>query len=121
MSASARSWVHDATCGRAGVDVFFDEATEAAALEICDRCPVVAACLAAERREFLDAGAELDTVVGVRAGLTAPRRRELFAPAASAREQRVLSDVSMTVAERARQLGVSKRTLQRRLSAQRAA
>jgi hypothetical protein len=70
---------------------------------------------------FLSTGSEVEGVLGVRGGLTAGQRRVKLSHLKKHAEYHVLQDATLTVADRAVKLGVSKRTLQRRLAATRCA
>jgi hypothetical protein len=117
----APGWDQAAACRLYPTETFYDQTTEQEAVSICRICPVAAACLNEERQVFLSTGSEVEDVLGVRGGLTAGQRRLELSPLKKHAEHHVLQDATLTVADRAVKLGVSKRTLQRRLAATRCA
>ena len=114
-------WDRSAACRTMSTEFFYDPATEAAALGVCEECPVAAQCFEAEIQVFISTGADLDDVQGVRGSLTADARRARLAGLRAVAEEQLFLDDRLTVAQRAERLGVSKRTLQRRLAERRAA
>ena len=119
--AASPGWDQAAACRSYLTEIFYDQATEQEAVSICLSCPVASACLNEDRQVFLSTGSEVEDVLGVRGGLTADQRRLELSHLKNHAEHYVLQDATLTVADRAVKLGVSKRTLQRRLAATRCA
>lgn len=118
---ASHGWDQAAACRSYPTEIFYDQTTEQEAVNICRSCPVAAACLNEEQQVFLSTASEVEDVLGVRGGLTAGQRRVELSHLKKYAEHHVLQDAMLTVADRAVKLGVSKRTLQRRLAATRCA
>jgi hypothetical protein len=123
MRCATSNWTAVAACSRLRVDddLFFDPARTDEALAVCAECPVRRECLADEVAVMVANGELPGDVHGVRGGMTATQRRDQLALSGLLTGVPAVTGDGLTIAQAAADLGVSKRTLQRRRAAQRAA
>src|SRR5206468_1369008 len=113
-------WWTRAACTGMSLDEFFSDSPSNGARDACESCPVVLDCLADE------IGVPMDEIYGFRAALGAAMRRRVLSAAAALRPAPRMARIrwafsamatGASVTEVAAAVGVSRRTIQRWVSA----